>query len=99
MRPTSHGWREGSGSLDLETREPREDELANAWRMLVRSFNWPITDEEKWITNIGPLERCRVAVVGDGDDRDVAAFSRVRPFGQFFGGRSVPMAGYSPVGV
>src|SRR4051794_5481702 len=83
----------------LDVREPREDELVGAWRMLVRSFNFAAADEEKWVTNIGPLERCRVAVAGSGDERDVAAFSRVRPFGQFFGGRSVPMAGYSPVGV
>src|SRR3954447_9380989 len=83
----------------MEVREPTEDDLVSAWHMLTRSFNWPRTDEEKWISSIGPLERCRVAVTDAAGDREVAAFSRVRPFGQFFGGRSVPMAGYSPVGV
>src|SRR4051812_2835117 len=83
----------------MEGREPTEGDLVSAWHMLTRSFNWPRTDEEKWISSIGPLERCRVAVTGAAGDREVAAFSRVRPFGQFFGGRSVPMAGYSPVGV
>jgi predicted acetyltransferase len=83
----------------MEVRAPTEDDLVSAWHMLTRSFNWPRTDEEKWISTIGPLERCRDAVTGRDGDREVAAFSRVRPFGQFFGGRSVPMAGYSPVGV
>lgn len=83
----------------MEVREPSEDELVGAWHMLTRSFNFPRADEEKWLASIGPLERCRVAVAGSGADREVAAFSRVRPFGQFFGGRSVTMAGYSPVGV
>src|SRR5438874_2295684 len=86
-------------STAMEVREPTEEELVGAWQMLTRSFNFPRTDEEKWLASIGPLERCRVAVTGSGDDREVAAFSRVRPFGQFFGGRSVKMAGYLPVGV
>ena len=86
----------------IDVREPAdEDELRRAWTMLSESFNWPRADADKWLANIGPLERCRVAMTTGAGDRggQVAAFSRVRPFGQFFGGRSIPMAGYSPVGV
>jgi len=80
----------------LDVREPAgEDELRGAWRLLARSFNWPMGDDDKFLATVGPNERMRVAMV----DGEVAGFSRVRPFGQFFGGRSVPMAGYSPVGV
>ncbi|MDQ1395157.1 MAG: hypothetical protein QOG64_416 [Acidimicrobiaceae bacterium] len=80
----------------VEIREPSgEGEARQAWQMLSRAFNWPAADEDKFVEGLGPLERCQVAMVGE----DVAAFARVRPFGQFYGGRSVPMAGVSPVGV
>ena len=79
-----------------EVREPSgDDELRAAWRVLSQSFGWPLADEDRFMSTLGPMERMRVAVV----DGEVAGFSRVRPFGQFFGGRSVPMGGYSPVGV
>lgn len=49
---------------------------------------------EEWLTKV---DRSRgLALFVDGD---VAAAAFVRPFGQFFGGRSVPMGGYSPVAV
>jgi len=63
--------------------------------VLHRSFNWPHADIDRFVSTGGPLERCFVAVEGDS----VRGFSRVRPFGQYYGGRSVPMAGVSPVGV
>ena len=80
----------------MEVRAPADEgEIRLAWQMLSRSFGWPLADEEKFVEGIGPLERCRVAVV----DGEVAAFSRLRPFGQFHGGRRVAMGGHSPVGV
>jgi predicted acetyltransferase len=80
----------------IDIREPSgEGEVRQAWQMLSRAFNWPAADEDKFVEGVGPLERCQVAVI----DGEVAAFARVRPFGQYYGGRSVPMAGFSPVGV
>ena len=80
----------------MEVREPADEgEIRQAWQMLSRSFGWPLADEDKFVEGLGPAERCRVAVV----DGEVAAFSRLRPFGQFHGGRRVAMGGHSPVGV
>lgn len=81
----------------MEVREPRdEDEVRAAWGVLSRAFGWPLADVDKFVEGLGPMERCRVAVTDDGQ---VTAFSRLRPFGQFFGGRRVAMGGHSPVGV
>src|SRR5206468_1643284 len=83
-------------SRAVEIRHPSgEDELRQAGEVLHRSFNWPHADIDRFVSTGGPLERCFVAVEGDS----VRGFSRVRPFGQYYGGRSVPMAGVSPVGV
>src|SRR3954471_7051744 len=80
----------------MEVREPADEgEIRLSWQMLSRSFGWPLKDEDKFVEDIGPLDRCRVAMV----DREVAAFSRLRPFGQFHGGRPVAMGGHSPVAV
>ena len=79
----------------MEIRQPTgEDELRLVWALLRRSFNWA-DDGDRFIKSAGPLDRCLIAV----EDGEIAGFSRVRPFGQFYGGRSVPMAGVSPVGV
>src|SRR4051812_10417808 len=81
----------------MDVREPRDEgEVRAAWGVLSRSFGWPLNDDDRFVESLGPMDRCRVAVTDDGE---VAAFSRLRPFGQFFGGRSVPMGGHSPVGV
>src|SRR3954451_5060065 len=80
----------------MEVREPADEgELRLTWPMLSRSFGWALKDEDKLVDDIGPLDLFRVAIV----DGDVAAFSRLRPFGQFHGGRPVAMGGHSPVGV
>src|SRR3954463_6171770 len=47
-----------------EVREPTgEDELRAAWNVLSQSFAWPLADEERFLTTIGPLDRTRVAIV------------------------------------
>jgi predicted acetyltransferase len=78
-----------------EVRAPRdEDEQRAIWGMLCRAFGWNVADFERFRGG-GPLERILAVFV---DDEPVAT-SRIREFGQFFGGRCVPMGGFSPVGV
>jgi predicted acetyltransferase len=78
-----------------ELRSPHgEDEMRAIWAMLCRAFGWNVADFERFAAG-GPPERI-LAVFLDGEP---VACSRIRDFGQFFGGRRVPMGGYSPVGV
>src|SRR5207342_1707586 len=62
--------------------------------MLSRAFGWPEADFARWLSG-PPPERVLAAFV---DDEPVAC-ARVREFGQWFGGRRVPLGGFSPVGV
>ena len=64
------------------------------WAMLSRAFGWPAADFARWASG-PPRERVLAAFV---DDEPVAC-ARVREFGQWFGGRRVPLGGFSPVGV
>lgn len=71
-----------------------DEEWRTCNRIAARAFNSPLTpeSEQTWLEE-AHRDRCLAVFVGD----DVAAWAQVRPFGQFFGGRSVPMGGYSPV--
>jgi len=71
-----------------------DDEWRACNRIGARAFNGALTTEadEQWLKE-AHRDRCLAVFVGD----DVAAWAQVRPFGQFFGGRSVTMGGYSPV--
>ena len=81
--------------MDPVVRTPRdEDEMRAIWAMLSRVFGWPEADFARWL-NGPPPERVLAAFV---DDEPVAC-ARVREFGQWFGGRRVPLGGFSPVGV
>jgi predicted acetyltransferase len=71
-----------------------EEEARQAFDVLRRAFNYARDEEDRWVATVGPLERTRAVIAGGR----VAAFARVRPFGQFFGGRRVPLGGFSPVG-
>lgn len=78
-----------------EVRAPEtDDEVRECIRIAARGFNSPLDDAsvDEWLPKIH-RDRSLVAMVGD----DVAAWSQVRPFGQFLGGRCVPMGGFSPV--
>jgi predicted acetyltransferase len=78
-----------------EVRSPRDDEeQRRVWAMLCRAFGWNVADYDRFAAG-APLERVLAVFV---DDEPVAC-ARIRAFGQFFGGRRVPMGGYSPVGV
>jgi predicted acetyltransferase len=71
-----------------------DDEWRECVRIAARGFNGSLTTEgvDEWLPK---LHRDRGLAVFDGDL--AVAWAQVRPFGQFFGGRSVPMGGYSPV--
>lgn len=71
-----------------------EEEWKQCYRLAAQGFNGPINAEaEAEQLPKFHRDRCLAAVV----DGEVAAWSQVRPFGQFFGGRCVPMGGFSPV--
>jgi predicted acetyltransferase len=81
--------------MAIETRTVRdEDELRRVWEMLCRAFGWNAADFERFAPG-APLDR----VLAVFDEGEPLACARIRSFGQFFGGRRVPLAGYSPVGV
>ena len=54
---------------------------------------------EKVIAAIDRTGRRGRALLVDGPRGEVAAASHIRPFHQWFGGRAVPLGGYSPVAV
>ena len=71
-----------------------EDEWKQCFRLAAQGFGGAITPEaEAEQLPKFHRDRCLAVIVGD----DVAAWSQVRPFGQFFGGRRVEMGGFSPV--
>jgi predicted acetyltransferase len=80
--------------VDTVIRHPEESELEAVFALLQRSFNWR-PDQFEQFRDTADLDRFLCAYVGD----EVAAMSRIRPFGQFFGGQRVGMGGFSPVGV
>jgi predicted acetyltransferase len=81
--------------VEVEVRPLSGDEEARqAFDVLRRSFNIPRSEDDDVTAHLGPPERTRVVVV----DGRVAAFSRLRAFGQYFGGRRVPLGGFTAVG-
>ena len=71
-----------------------EDEWRQCFRIAAQGFNGPLTAEAE-AEQLPKFHRDRCLAVFVGED--VAAWSQVRPFGQFFGGRRVAMGGFSPV--
>jgi predicted acetyltransferase len=71
-----------------------EEETARVWHMLHRAFNFPLEDVERFASDY-ETPRGLALFVGD----EVAAYSRIKPFAMFWGGRSVPTGGFSPVAV
>ena len=65
------------------------------WEVFRTCFGAAPAERDHWLAHLDP-ER---AMVIDGPQGEVAAMTHVRPFEQWFGGRAVPLGGYSPVGV
>ncbi len=78
-----------------QTRFATVDDLPSIWDVFVRGFDFPAERFQEWLADPGPDR-----VLGSFDERGRAiAGSRVFAFGQWFGGRRVPMAGFSPIAV
>src|SRR5689334_15595346 len=79
----------------MDLRSPKDEtELRAIWEMLAAAFGWDPTRFQRFADE-SSLDRVLAAFV----DGAPVACSRIREFGQFLGGRRVPMGGYSPVGV
>lgn len=70
-----------------------DEENSRVWDMIVRSFNFPAEHVDRFLSDPDTPQGLAL-FVGD----EVAAYSRIKSFAMFFGGRSVPTGGYSPVG-
>ncbi|HEX2850200.1 MAG TPA: GNAT family N-acetyltransferase [Acidimicrobiales bacterium] len=83
--------------MDAAIRAPEtDDEWREVHDLWSRAFSTRIdhAKREEWLTKV---DRSRGLAAYVGSDLAAAAF--VRPFGQYFGGRAVPMGGFSPVAV
>ena len=74
--------------MDVEVRTLSADDVDAAWRLAQDAFHAPDDEEDRWRRSVRP-ERMHAAFAPDGR---LVALCRTHAFGQFFGGRSVPMA-------
>lgn len=70
-------------------------DLDGLWEVFRVGFGAHERDRAMWTSE---LVAARAAII-DGPRGEIAAASHIRPFAQWFGGRPVPLAGYSPVAV
>jgi predicted acetyltransferase len=80
--------------MEFEVRFLTRDDLEQAFRLDQQAFNLPEKRRELWIEHSVPERKHGAFANG----RLVAA-THVHAFGQFFGGRSVPMGGVGGVAV
>jgi predicted acetyltransferase len=76
-------------------RHATDQDLDGIWEVFRTCFGVREAERDRWLSSV---DASRAAVI-DGSRGEVAAMVHVRPFVQWFGGRAVPLAGYSPVGV
>ncbi|MCU1498721.1 MAG: acetyltransferase involved in intracellular survival and related acetyltransferase-like protein [Acidimicrobiales bacterium] len=81
--------------MDATLRFATTDDLDAIWDLFKLGFGGKDADRQRWMSAFDP-ERALVAEAPGGQ---VAAASHIRTFRQWFGGRAVPLAGYSPVAV
>ena len=70
-------------------------DIDGLWELFRIGFGATEATREEWVSGLDPTR----AIVVDGDRGEIAAASHIRRFDQWFGGRPVPLAGYSPVAV
>ena len=80
---------------DLPLRHGTPADVDALWELFRIGFSAPDARRDEWVAGLEP-ERCLIA---EGPRGEVAAASHVRPMEQWFGGRAVPLGGYSPVAV
>ncbi|MEZ5178438.1 MAG: GNAT family N-acetyltransferase [Acidimicrobiales bacterium] len=81
--------------MDAVVERATVDDLAGMAECFRLGFGATEAERARWERGLD-VDR---AVVVHGPDGEVAAASHIRPFQQRFGGRSVPLAGFSPVAV
>ncbi len=81
--------------MDAALRFATADDLDGIWDVFRLGFGGKEADRNEWNDGLDPAR----ALVATGDQGEVAAASHIRRFEQWFGGRSVPLAGFSPVAV
>jgi predicted acetyltransferase len=81
--------------MSTTTRLATADDLDGLWEVFRLGFGARESERAAWMAGVRP-ER---AIVADGPRGEIAAASHIRHFDQWFGGRPVPMGGFSPVAV
>lgn len=81
--------------MDDGLRFATPEDLDGIWEVFRLGFGVKDADREQWRSNLDPTR----ALVADDGRGGVAAASHIRRFDQWFGGRAVALAGYSPVAV
>ena len=80
------------------TKAPRfgtDHDLDGLWEVFKLGFGASERQRDEWLDGVDPGR----SLIIDGPRGEVAAASHIRRFDQWFGGRAVPLAGYSPVAV
>jgi predicted acetyltransferase len=80
--------------MDFEIRFLTQDDLEQAFQLDQQAFNTPAERRDLWLERAVPERKHGAFANGR-----LAATTHVHPFGQFFGGRSVPMGGVGDVAV
>lgn len=81
--------------MDATLRLGTPSDLEGIWDVFRLGFGAKDADRDRWTSEI---DTTRVLLAEDERGQVVAA-SHIRPFKQWFGGRAIPMGGYSPVAV
>lgn len=81
--------------MDATLRTGTDADVDGLWDLFRIAFGAPEARRDEWVRDLDPA-RCLLV---DGPRGEVAAASHIRPFTQWFGGRPVSMAGFSPVAV
>lgn len=81
--------------MAMAARFGTDEDLDGLWDVFKTGFGASEARREHWMRGLDPAR----ALVVDGGRGELAAASHIRPFTQFFGGRGVPLAGFSPVAV
>lgn len=82
-------------AVDAVVERATADDLAGMGECFRLGFGARDAEREEWIRGLDPDR----AVVVRGHRGEVAAAAHIRPLEQWFGGRAVPLAGFSPVAV
>ncbi len=72
-----------------------DEDLDGLWEVFKLGFGAAERRRDEWLDGVDPAR----ALIIEGPRGEVAAASHIRRFDQWFGGRAVPLAGYSPVAV